>query len=188
MGTLRAILSGRTKFSFARSTILLLAALSLTTLAASPLHALNLKHECQLKCAVGNIMCQGNFPPNVNSCLTDCSVSGNTTGMDELRACIASCSSAGCVQQCNSAHQASFATCSQGCMSNDQCTGRYFDCLRTCNSKPECTQNFDCAKNICNKGVCVLACKTNQECKGRLHSDDAVCLTVGQSKGTCALR
>jgi hypothetical protein len=33
-----------------------------------------------------------------------------------------------------------------------------------------------------------LACKTNQECKVRLHSSDAVCLTDGQAKGTCALR
>jgi hypothetical protein len=175
----------------ARHSIAVLVSFVSLLIFASELPAANLKNLCRTKCSVGLVMCRGNTLGQNNACLTDCFNTSSSSNSSCIRQCTLPATGLidpDCVRQCSSEANESYAECRLGCGSDSQCDGRFVDCLQGCNSRPQCTQNADCGANVCDNGICILACKTNAECQSRLHSPDGICLTTGSHKGTCALR
>jgi hypothetical protein len=148
-------------------------------------HAINAKSLCKTKCEISHVMCLGNSTfnaPGSNECRNNCNVSSFS--------CINSCKLPAlnitdpiCAEDCRVDH----ASCYLGCGTSERiCDSVYLDCLGGCDSRPECTSGTDCKPNgACDNHICVLACKSDQDCRSWLRTPYAGCIRSGPRKGVC---
>ena len=156
------------------------------------------KQVCLLRCRL-----------HLQLCLTPSNLSSHNSGAiaDEAEetTCSDSCTetfvpcqdrcekmtSASARAQCMGECTGGLSTCAQGCFQSKKgCNAADSACEAGCNAIPDCTpaNAATCGfGNVCFQNRCMIACKTNQDCKTLTRSTDAVCQTAGPQKGQCFL-
>ena len=152
--------------------------------------AASLKDICQRRCSAHRAFCLDSTLPS----LSGGSAPGvcNNTCVDSYSDCSRACDSgtaannSTCMNSCNTTLASCSTTCSQ---SRAACNDTYVACHRGCDLILECTSASLCGSGkVCQDNKCVNACKNNAECRTRLRSPDAVCLTTTAHKGECVLQ
>jgi hypothetical protein len=152
------------------------------------------KQVCLLRCRL-----------HLQLCLTPSNLSSRNADEEEQTTCNDSCvetlfpcrdqcatiTSPSKRADCNGECTAGLSTCARGCSESKQaCNATDLACENGCNAIPDCTpaNAGTCGfGNVCFQNRCMIACKTNQDCKTLMRSTDAVCQSAGPAKGQCFL-
>ncbi|WP_315837063.1 hypothetical protein [Bradyrhizobium prioriisuperbiae] len=151
--------------------------------------AATFKDICQRRCSAHRAFCLDSALP--------ASGGGSATGVcnnvcvDSYSDCARDCDRGPAADRstCNNACNRTLASCATSCSQHvSTCNDSFVSCRRSCDSILECTSGSAAlcgSGKVCQDNKCVTACKTNAECRVRIGSPDAICLTTTANKGKC---
>lgn len=163
--------------------------ITLSPLFISTSDAATFKDICQRRCSARRAFCLDSALPASGGG----SASGvcNNVCVDTYSDCAQACDRGPAADRstCNNACNRTLASCATSCSQHrDGCNDTFVSCRRSCDSIPECTSGSAAlcgSGKVCQDNKCVTACKTNAECRVRIGSPDAICLTTTTNKGKC---